>query len=242
MNLSQTKAPIDYKAKDVELWKRWNASKSNIDLQTLLDQLSPLIAREVNRWASSVSRSLLEAEARRLTVEAIKTYDPKAGATLSTYIASRLPKVSRLVYSQLNVARMSETKTLQVGAVMAATNELRERHGREPTHDEVADHLGWTPKKLASFYQHSRRNEFVESEAHPEYAEKEDNLIDFIYADLPPLQQKIFEYTSGYGGGEILSGKEILKKLNITQGVLSYQKELIKRAIRKAQETHPHGQ
>jgi hypothetical protein len=51
MNLSQTKAPIDYKAKDVELWKRWNLTKNSADLQALLDQLSPLIAREVNRWA-----------------------------------------------------------------------------------------------------------------------------------------------------------------------------------------------
>jgi DNA-directed RNA polymerase specialized sigma subunit len=231
----------EYKSKDLELWTRWNQTRSDADLQALLNQMSPIIAREINKWAPATSRSLLESEARRLAVEAFYHFDPKAGATLSTYLASRLPKVSRMVYSQLNVARLSETKTLQWGTVQTATNELKDRHGREPTHDELADHLGWTPKKLASFLQHARRNEFVESEAHPEFSEGDDHLIDFIYNDLTPQQKKIFEYTSGYGGVEILSGKEILSKLKITQGVLSYQKELIKRSVKAAQQEKPHG-
>jgi DNA-directed RNA polymerase specialized sigma subunit len=233
--MSEKPTSVEYKSKDLELWTRWNTSRSNADLQALLDQMTPIIQREVGKWASGISRSLVEAEARRLTVEAFYSFNPKAGATLSTYLASRLPKVSRLVYSQINTARLSETKTLQVATVLRATNELKDLYGRDPTHDELADHLSWTPKKLASFQQHFQRNEFVESEAHPEFDGKEDHLVDFIYSDLTPLQKKIFEYTSGYGGTKIIPGKDILKKLNLTQGTLSYQKSLIAKAVRAAQ-------
>ena len=222
------------KSKDLLLWQAWKKSRSPADLQLLLTQMTPILAREVNKWAPSMSRSYLMGEAKRLAVEAFATYDPSQGASLSTYIASRLPKLSRVVYSSQNASRLSETKALLFNTYHAATNELLGRHGREPTNEELADHLGWAPKKLETFQRQSQRKEFIESEDHPEDLEAEDHLVDFIYHDLPPLQKSIFEYSTGYQGKPKLSGAEIMKKLNLTQGVLSYQKALIVKAVEKA--------
>lgn len=185
-----------------------------------------------------MSRSLLESEGKRLAVEAFKTYDPKQGAALSTYVASRLPKLSRLTYSHMNAARMSETSAMMFHTVSVATNELRDVHGREPTHDELADRLGWSRKKLTSFQQQASRKEFVESEEHPDDENSEDHLVDFIYHDLTPQQKKIFEYTTGYGGGKKKSGQEIMKELGLTQGQLSYQKSIIVQAVERARVIH----
>lgn len=231
---------VDYavKSKDLELWSAWKRTQNPNDLQALLNQMEPIIAREVNRWSNSMSRSLLESEGKRLAVEAFRTYDPKAGTALSTYVASRLPKLSRLVYANMNAARMSETQAMLFHTYNTGTNELRDTLGREPTHDELADHLGWSPKKLTAFKVQSRRKEFVESEEHPEDDSAEDHLVDFIYHDLTPQQKKIFEYSTGYGGTKQKNGKEIMDELKLTQGQLSYQKSLIVQAVERARVIH----
>jgi len=227
-------ATASLKTTDLELWKQWKKTKSPADLQRLLIQLNPILNREISKWAPSMSRSYLEGEAKRLAVEAFESYDPNQGTALSTYVASRLPKLSRIVYSSQNVARLSETRNLLFHTYYTATNDLRDRHGREATNEELADHLGWSPKKLEQFQRQSQRKEFIESEDHPDAEEAEDHLVDFIYHDLTPLQKSIFEYSTGYQGKPKLSGEEIMKKLGITQGQLSYQKTLLVTAVERA--------
>jgi len=222
------------KDRDLELWKNWKRTQSDRDLQLLLDQLRPIILREVNKWAGGMSRSLLEAEGKRLTVEAIKAYDPKQGAALSTFVAGRLPKLSRLVYSTQSSARLPETKVLYFNAYNTAKTELQDLHGRDPTSDELSDRLGWSKKKLSTFQRQALRKEFVESEEHADAEEAEDHLVDYIYHDLTPLQKQIFEHSTGYLGKSKLSGAQMQKKLSITQGQLSYQKALIVSAVERA--------
>jgi len=226
------------KTTDIELWRQWKKSKAPGDLQRLLTQMNPLLLREVNKWAPSMSRSYLESEAKRLAVDAFESYDPNQGTALSTYVASRLPKLSRAVYSTQNTARLSETKNLLFHTYHTASNDLRDRYGREPTNEELSDLLGWSPKKLEQFQRQSQRKEFVESEEHPDSEDAEDTLVDYIYHDLPPLQKSVFEYSTGYQGKPKLSGSDIMKKLNITQGQLSYQKSLIVQAVQRAKAGH----
>jgi hypothetical protein len=40
------------KDKDLELWRRWNASHAIPDLESLMTQMRPVMMREVNRWTS----------------------------------------------------------------------------------------------------------------------------------------------------------------------------------------------
>jgi LAS superfamily LD-carboxypeptidase LdcB len=106
-----------------------------------------------------------------------------------------------------------ETKTLLFHAYNSANNELRDRLGREPTAAELSDHLAWSPKKLEAFQRQAGRREYIESEEHPDQVDQDDDLVHFIYHDLSPLQQKIFEYRTGYMGSSIMSGKDIMDKL-----------------------------
>lgn len=231
--------PSEIKARDIELWKEWKKTQSPLALQRLLDQLSGILQREVSKWAPSISRSLLEAEAKRLTVLALRDFDPDRGVALSTFVASRLPKLSRLVYANQNAARMSETKALGFNAYSAAHMELADRHGREPSVSELADHLGWSQSRVEDFQRQAGRREYVESEEHPDTEGDSDSfLVDFIHHGLSPLQQKIFEHASGYRGAPRLSGKEMLQRLGITQGQLSYQKSLIVKAVESARGHH----
>lgn len=220
------------KSRDIELWRAWNKSRSAVDLQALLNQMLPIINNMVGKWAPSLSRSLLEAEAKRLAVGAFKDFDPNKGVALSTFLTARLQKLSRIVYSNQNAARLSETRAVLFHTYQTAMNALRETHGREPSVDELADHLAWSPRKVEQFQRQAGRKEFIESEEHPDYVnDAEDHYADYLYHDLTPLQKKIWEYTTGYGGSPQLTGQQIMKKLNITQGQLSYQKTLIEKLI-----------
>lgn len=61
------------------------------------------------------------------------------------------------------------------------------------------------------------------------------DVIDLAYHDMTPLQKKIFELRAGYNNvPQAKSATEIMRKLSITQGQLSYQLDQIKRLLATA--------
>lgn len=213
---------------DLEAWKAWKKNPTDSNLQQVLDRLNPLIQKEVNRWAGTLARPALELEARRLAVEALQSYSPTAGASIGTHVTNRLMKLSRLPYSHQNIARIPEYQSLKFHSYNLAKSTLQDRMGRSPTADELADELGWSPAYLNRFQKFMRR-ELTESGPAPILNTKaeEGGVVDFLYHDLAPKQKKLFQFTTGYGGSPVLSGQELMKKLKLTQGQLSYQKRLL---------------
>lgn len=211
--------------KDLELWKEWKQTRNPATLAKLLDRLQPLIARETGKWQSSVPQVALEAKARILTVEALESYKPNMGAAIGTHITSRLRKLSRSVYPYQNVARLPENKQLMYNTFQVVQNNLLDTHGREPTTEELADELKWTPKKVADFQRSFGRRELVESEgAFNEDDAQESHLVDFYYHGLSPDDKLLFEHIVGYGGKKNMSNTELMRKFRMTQGQLSYKK------------------
>lgn len=215
---------------DVVLWKQWKASPTDANASALLAQVNPLVQREVNKWAGTLARPLLETEGKRLAMQAFHNYDPDKGAALGTHVVNQLQKVSRLSYANQNIARLPENKMLQYHAFNMATQHLQDTHGRAPTTDELADHLGWTIPGVERYRRDVGRGEMLESGGNEEggaglyEASPQDHLVDFIHHGLPPQQKGIFEHLTGYGGAPVLSNQAIQKKLGLTQGQYSYQK------------------
>ena len=220
---------------DLALWKAWKKSPTDANLSALLSQVNPLIHREVNKWAGSLARPLLETEGKQLAVEAFKDYNPSMGAAIGTHVANRLQKMSRLSYSNQNVARLPENKMLQFHTYSLGHSELADRFGRAPNTDELADHLGWSIPHLTNFRKQIGRQELLESGGAAGEAgtgalfeaDEQDHTVDFIHHDLAPPQKSIFEHLTGYGGAKVLGNAAIMKKLKMTQGQYSYQKKLL---------------
>jgi hypothetical protein len=217
------------KAKDRELWERWNRTRSPQDLQAVLDQLKPIIGREVNRWAGSLSRPTLETKAKALAVKGIKSYNPSMGTTLSTHVTNQLQKLSRTIYTHTQAARLPEHKAIAMTSFGAAHESLSSDLGRTPTTLELSEHLGWSKKRTSEFKKAFQRKELLTSgEFRPssfavnDY--EQDPMVDFIYHDLSPANQKLFEHVTGYGGAKVLPNKELMRKFKLTQGQLSYRK------------------
>lgn len=225
--------PVTVAQKDVALWREWKRNPSPMNLQRLLDQLNPVIQRAVNQWSGTLARPALELEAKNLAREAIETYRPTGGASLATHVTNRLKKLSRLSYTHQNLARIPEYQSLKFHPYTQAQAQLQDQLGREPTSVELADQLGWSESAVSAFRQNLRQ-EFIESgDTPPIFDERsgDSGMIDYIYYDLAPIQQKIFEHTTGYGGAKVMSNPQIMKKLKLTQGQLSYQKRLMTNRI-----------
>lgn len=198
-------------------------------MDVLLDRLNPLIQKEVNRWAGSISRKDLELQAKLLAADAVRSYNPSAGAALATHVMNYLQKLSRTVYAYQNAARIPENKVLQLGTFNRADETLRDRLGRAPSDEELREELGWSRPYMEK-YRRNLRREFIESGTPaPIFDEHtgDGGLVDFAYADLPPLQQRLFEHTTGYNGSPVLTNPQLMKQLKLTQGQLSYQKRLL---------------
>ena len=218
-----------YAEKDKAVWQAWNASPSSSNMEVVLRQLNPIIQQAVNRWAGTLARPLLELEAKRLAVQAVRTYNPSSGAALATHVSNRLRKLSRITYTHQNVARLPEHRMVRFHTFNLANSSLSDRLWREPTVDELVDELGWSRSYLEHF-QKGMRKEFLESAPTPPHFDSrpgDEGFIDFVFNDLNPVQKKIFEHTTGYGGMPLLSNPKLRKKLKLSQGQLSYQKKLL---------------
>jgi len=210
---------------DLDLWKEWRKTRSPVVLKQLLDGLKPLLNREISKWDTTVPRAALESKAKLLTVDALEKYDPNRGAAVGTHVASRIRKLSRSVYPYQNVARLPENQQLLYNTFQVAQNSLVDTLGRDPTHEELADELSWTPKKVTSFQQAFGRRELVESEGALMSGDDEHNsVVDFYYHGLSPDDKLLFQDITGYGTGLAFSNAILCRKYKLSQGQLSYRK------------------
>lgn len=222
---------------DLEYWREWQKSKDPRDLERLLARLQPIIYREVSKWSSTVPQQALESKARILAAEALASYNPNMGAAIGTHVTSRLRKLSRSVYPYQNVIRLPENKQLMYNSFNSAAFKLQDQFGRDPTVNELADELGWAPRKVQNFQSSYNRRELVESEgASLDVLEGDRMLIDFYYNDLPPKDKLLFEDITGYNGRRPLNNSELISKYNITQGQLSHIKRRFIDQLKKIQQ------
>jgi DNA-directed RNA polymerase specialized sigma subunit len=222
------------KDRDMELWKTWKANPGSRTLAPLLQQVAPLINKEVSRWSGAISSVPLQVEGARLAVEAFTSYDPKYGAALSTHLTNRLQKLSRMVYDAQALAKVPELALLRINTLNSAKKELESRHGREPTIDELADHLSWSAKSIKKLnqFQHSENVESLGSLPISGNAEDDGNIV-YIYHGLAPADQKLFEHLTGYGGAPRLNTKQLAKKLGMNVGQINYSKKKLTTKIQE---------
>jgi DNA-directed RNA polymerase specialized sigma subunit len=194
-----------------------------------------LIQAEVNRRAGSLSRETLEGQAKKLAVNACGKFDPTRGIKLSTFIVSQLQKLSRMNYAHQKAARIPDHVAMQYPTVAMAKDNFFTEYGRDPSTEELADELRWSPKKVEQFQQRLRP-ELLESGEMPSdifVPHYHDPSISYAYHTMSPRQQHIFDLSTGE---EKHSSAAIIKKLDITQGMLSYEKKKIRDLLKQSQE------
>jgi hypothetical protein len=187
-----------------------------------------------------LAQPALNLQGKILATEAIKSYDPDKGAALATHVTNRLQKLSRTVYTHSRGARLPEHKAIGVTSFQVAEEALRSQFGRDPSTAELSDHLGWSQGRTRAFREAAHRRELLTSgEFNPSsfpIADQEDPIVGFVYHDMAPKTQRLFEHITGYGGAPVMKNPELMKKFKLTQGQLSYQKRKLTQLFKGAME------
>jgi DNA-directed RNA polymerase specialized sigma subunit len=228
------------RAKDIELWDTWKANgQKPEDLKPLFNAFKGTIRSKVNTWSNRVEvpPTAIHAEFNKQFVHALQTYDPNKGANLKTWVDRTLNKGNRWVGSYQNIARIPETRSHgTIREFKSAKLQLDESLGREPTHFEVAEHLGWSPKTVETLDRELRKS-YVSSGFQIDpvsvMPSPEAEALYNVYYDLTPEEQLVYDYTVGAHGKPELKPMQIAETLNMSRSKVSNLRNSITSKLRK---------
>lgn len=142
------------KDKELAHWQAWkNSGEDPKKLQPLLKMYDNLVNQKTRQWKAGVTTipdSAFKAELQSHIIKAFKNYDPSRGTALNTHVESRLPKAKRYRNRYQNTLYIPEEMAGKIGKLNSHREKLTEELGREPTIDELSDHIGLSPKRVKS--------------------------------------------------------------------------------------------
>ena len=224
-----------------EAYDVWRADPTETTNHQLLQALDPDIDKAIRTHAGT-SNPLLRSRARRIVLDSMPRYDP-GRAQIGTHIFNQLKGLKRYQGQQRNVLRVPERIVLDRNYLGGLQQELEDDLGREPTDEELSDRSGFSMKRLARIrqYQPGVNTGLLQSlsemsgnadNSSPAVNQRDNDIwLQIVYDDLPAIDKKIFEYTLGYNGKQVLSNQEIAAKLGRSPGAISQRKLLIQRML-----------
>lgn len=219
--------------KEHNLWEQWNTTGRQPEhLEPLLDSFKPLVAQKVREWAPPmIPKSAFEGELHKHLIHAFESYNPNRGASLSTHVHHRIQKAKRYMNQYQNMAYIPEGKTRYIGAIQKAQNQLTQDFGRQPTHEEIADHIGMPVKKVRDITESMRKDipgSTWETDANPQMLNREREVLDLLKYNLTEEELQVFDHVFGLNGHEKIDAtKDIAKKLGKSDSQVSRLKTSI---------------
>jgi DNA-directed RNA polymerase specialized sigma subunit len=217
-------------------YSTWAADPSPGNASTLLTHLDPIIGSSINRYAGK-DDPLIRGRARRMAMDAIRTYDPKRGVRLTTHVTNHLMGLRRASRQQSQFLRVPERASMEQAYLQRMEAELTEDLGREPSAIELADHSGLPVHKIARLRRYvpgaieSSLPEDIGTSNRFDPQDRELRIAEILHHELPPRDQKILEWSIGLHGSPKISNQEIASKLNVTPGAISQRKAILQKKL-----------
>jgi len=211
----------------IALWQAWDQDRRTERLRPLLAAHATLIDHEIGRWAGSgLPPVALRAEARRLTLNAYRSFDPSKGANVGTHVVNHLRGLDAYVSQHRDPVRLPVEQARVADKVYRAKRELELELGREATVGEVRERAGVGSINLGNLgRQQARLYSQNEASGYEQPVREDlthDELVrDFLYHDLTPRQQLVFDHITGGNDREELGTVAIAERLNMTPGRVS---------------------
>jgi DNA-directed RNA polymerase specialized sigma subunit len=209
---------------------------------TLLAKYQPTIGWIIRRWSRTpVPASAIQGEAMKLFLQAIDRYDPKEGVLFKTFMETQLRGLNRYVNSNKNVARVPEHRMFQIRRYQNAKSLLTAQKDREPTEDEMSDHLGWSQQQTRMMDTALSRGALALSESEERgftdpatsYS-RFGETFDFLYWQMSPEEKLIYDRSLGaHGKKKIESVAEMAKVTGVpADKIYAIKRKLAKDVMR----------
>lgn len=206
-----------------EEYTSWSKSQTPENLDKLLIKMSPTIDQTLKSYGTEG----LGTKAKTMAVAAFKTFDPKKGMALGTYLHQQLQALQRERAKRSNTVHIPENVLLQKNKLYRAGKTFESEYDREPTVMELSDITG-IPRaavERARKYRGTIPASATQSESGDDlFARTRDYdkvWADYVYFDLDPMDKRLFEMTTGYAGSTIYPKGDIARKLKISPSAVS---------------------
>lgn len=234
---SLPETPRERDARLVSQYKKATGFAKEQKLEELLDALAGPIGTAVNTFRGAPLPSItMQLEAKRIAAEAVNDFDPSQGVALATFVTTRVKqRLSRYVGTYQNTARLPEAQIQKIGPIREAVADLTTRLGREPSTEEIADHLGLSLKHVARIRKNLRADLLEETGGLGNLdVYEQDEGFDramMVYYQLTNQEKQVFDYLLGAHGQQRLRPLEIANRLGISAARVSSIKETIAKKI-----------
>ena len=196
-------------------------------------------------------------------MKAVERFDPSKGGKLSTYGSWWIKQsIKRALANQSKTIRLPVHVVDKVAHIRKAEVKLRDAFDREPTDQEVADHLGLNPRRIQQYRNAARApisldapigadepQRISEVVADPNAAapfdrlvrENDTELVQTVLATLTPRENTILAMRFGLDDGQPKTLEEIGEQLGVTrERIRQIQEEaLIKMRVKIAEHETP---
>ena len=245
MSIFGKSSPIDKKyAVEYDAWKKTPTPKTT---GALLKKMQPSIDRGISANVGKNVSPVLRSRARRLALDAVRTFSPTKGTRLSTHVINHMKGLRRIARKQQQVLRVPERVALDQNFLYTAEAELSDKLGREPSINELADHTKISSRRIEQVRKY--RNPMAEgslldvtdqnpegySPAVEQSSISNDTTLRAAYDDMSATNQKIMEWTLGIYGKKPVSNRMIADRLRMTPGAVSQRKAQIQAKIDEMQ-------
>jgi DNA-directed RNA polymerase specialized sigma subunit len=211
-----------------DAYQFWTKNQSATNMDQLLRSAGPTIGKALSSFAGGDKS--YTGLAKRLAIDAFRTFDVKKGAKLNTHLFIRLQPLQREYTKRSSIVSVPERVQLERFRLEQTEQSMNDELGREPSDDELADRLSMSKKRIAHVRSRSRR-QFVEGQMRTPEGEpvlpvadadsSDDVWTEYVHHDLDPIDKKILEWKTGMYGKSMLSTNEIARRLKITASAVS---------------------
>lgn len=198
----------------------------------MLKALSPVIDESLRSYGGTEAATVTaRARAKKMVLEAVDRYSPER-AKLRTHLLSHLRGLRRVTERSTAGVYVPEQWRLDARHVDAATSDLSDALGRDPSDAEVADRLGLPldrVRKARSVPGVLAGSQYEGPSAGTAPADEKawNTWVESVYADLNPIDQVILEHSFGLHGRPALPANRIAAKVNLSAGAVSQRKSRI---------------
>lgn len=201
-----------------ELILEYQKNPGNKELQQkLFEAHGPYIQANINKWQGVLPDAVLNAYGKKYANDAFKTFNPEK-ANINTHLYNYISQLSRQVYANQNPVKIPEHQIQMIGKVNSARDLLFDELGRDPTTDEIADHLHLPKQHIAKVIKNQRADFLADSDTDMQHQFGSDTKVsDRIFGyrqTLDEKQKEQFDALTGFGGTKPLTPQQFGKKFD----------------------------
>ena len=211
----------------LDLYQTWNQEKRTPEATAkAVRRLTPAIKKLTQQHTGRSDLATI-AKARRLAIDALKTYDPDKGK-MSNHLYSSLMGLKRQNAQSRNPIQVSERLLAERRTLAAAESELLDEMGLPPSTQQLADKTGFKPDRITKIQSY---NTPVPSAGRDIQTQHQRGVPAFwrdaIYEGLPASDQLVMEHTYGMHGKPVYSTQRIAGMINRNPSAVSKRKKII---------------